>query len=407
MVSAFQIGWSDHANSTVEIKWKKAAADKNWRGADLKEHSAGFVLMTSPPTEKVELVKPDRRPMPKKYLNDLTGRKMKEAVDAHAPPGEGPLVMQWLAKSATTGMMPFERVADRDPGQNVDIRGTWGAEIKIGVGSKKGDFFLLEPGEEMASCEKFWELPPPSTLQQLQNQQTARTVVGELLSLPQLRIQGAPRPSPVAGAPEVRHAGVFNALNNSDPVISQILENSDPMPSAGPASEPDSKTDERQLWGADYRECKVGHFAVVDIEFDDMRGIGVVKITEILDWNDVEEQAQFKAVPYVLNSNTLNQADKACLAGKWYKPSRSADTSKYMSWWVLAYTPALTKSGKLPAATQRTISNKIKDQSTGTFQPLQRSNATSNDDDDDDSDASWRDEDELARNINGKKRRMH
>ena len=78
MVSAFSIGWSDHASGVVDIKWKKAAADQNWRGADLKEHSAGFVLMSSPPTEKLEQVLADRRPMPRKYLNDLTAAQQDE-----------------------------------------------------------------------------------------------------------------------------------------------------------------------------------------------------------------------------------------------------------------------------------------------------------------------------------------
>ena len=383
MVSAFNIGWSDHASGVVDIKWKKAAADHNWRGADLKEHSAGFVIMSSPPTEKVELVLPDRHQMPRKYLNDLTGRKMADAVEAHAPSGEGQLVMQWLLRSATTGMMPFERVECKDSIQSADIRGTWGAKIKIGVGSKKGDFFLLEPGEELVSCEKFWELPPPTTFQQLEDQQIARTVVGELLSLPQIRLKGAPRLSPVASAPEERHAGVFNALNNSDPAVSQIIDNLDPilMPSS-PASRSEP------IWGADYRECKVGHFAVVDVKFVDKRGIDVVKITKVVHQDVAKEQAEFEAVRYLLNSNTLNQADEACLTASWYKPPRSTDTSKFMSWWVLAYTPNLTQSGKLPANTRRIITNKINDQSTGTFQPIQRSNAASNDDSDD-SDSAW------------------
>ena len=411
MVSAFSIGWSDHASGVVDIKWKKAAADQNWRGADLKEHSAGFVLMSSPPTEKLEQVLADRRPMPRKYLNDLTGNKMKGAVEAHAPPGESQLVMQWLLTSATTGMMPFERVAREDSVQSADIRGTWGAKIKIGVGSKKGDFFLLEPGEELASCEKFWELPSPTTLQQLQDQETARTVVGELLTLPQIRLKGAPKPSPVAGAPEMRHVGVFNALNNSDPAVSQVMDNLEPilMPSS-PASGSEAKAAEKQIWGADYRECKVGHFAVVDVEFEDKRGIEVVKISKIVHQDDEQEQAEFEAVPYLLNSRNLNQADAACLTANWYKPGRSTDRSKFMSWWVLAYTPTLTAAGKLPAITRRTITDKIKDQSTGTFQPIQRSNAASdgNDDDPDSaSDSEWIASDEDSQPRRGKRPRTN
>jgi len=411
VVSAFSIGWSDHACGVVDVKWKKAAADLNWRGADLKENSAGFVLMSSPPTEKVEQILPNRRPMPRQYLNDLTGRKMTGAVEAHAPSGEGPLVMQWLRTSATTGMMPFERVERKDSAQSVDTRGTWGAEIKIGVGSKKGDFFLLEPGEELASCERFWELPAPTKSQQLQDQQTARTVVGELLSLPLIRYKNAPRPSPVASAPEERHAGVFNALNTSDPVVSQIVENSEQMlvPSVS-VSTNEPKAAEKQMWGADYRGCKVGHFAVVDVEFVDKRGIEVVKITKIVHQDDEGEQAEFEALPYLLNSKGLSQADAACLEKCWYKPARSSDTSKFMSWWVLAYTPTLTKAGKLPANTRRIITDKIKDQSTGTFQPINRSTAASasdndDDDDDEDDDSEWRDSDANSSPRRGKRPR--
>ena len=409
MVSAFSIGWSDHASGVVDIKWKKAAADQNWRGADLKEHSAGFVLMSSPPTEKVEQILPVRRPMPQKYLNDLTGRKMKGAVEAHAPPGEGQLVMKWLLTSATTGMMPFERVAREDSVESADIRGTWGAKIKIGVGSKKGDFFLLEPGKELASCQKFWELPPPTTLQQLQDQETARTVAAELLTLPQIRYKGAPKPSPVAGAPEVRHIGVFNALNNSDPAVSQAMDNLEPiLMLSSSASGSEAKAAEKQIWGADYRECKIGHFAVVDVEFVDKRGVEVVKITEIVHQDDGQEQAEFEAIPYLLNSRSLTQADAACLTANWYKPARSTDRSKFMSWWVLAYTPTLTQAGKLPANTRRTITEKIKDQSTGTFQPIQRSNAATagNDDDsEEESDSEWNESDDDSQPRRGKRPR--
>ena len=81
-----------------------------------------------------------------------------------------------------------------------------------------------------------------------------------------------------------------------------------------------------------------------------------------------------------------------------------------MSWWVLAYTPTLTVAGKLPATTRRTITDKIKDQSTGTFQPIQRSNAASdgNDDDPDSaSDSEWIASDEDSQPRRGKRPRTN
>jgi hypothetical protein len=368
-VSAFKFGWSDHKESVVDVKWKKSASDQNWRGEDQKELSAGFVLMPFPPTDKPDLIEPLRQAIPKKYIGDLLGTKMQSVVKAHVPADEVNGVMDWLKYCATEGKMPYELVEDEVASEQ-DRRAVWGPKIKIGVGSKKGDFFLLTQDDELKTPQDFWALPATTSEQLSSEQRSAQMVQDEIMNLPDVRYQGVPRRSvvPRSNTNEPRHLGVHNQIENNIDVNDVQLLVSQP-------AEPSEAVPQRPLFGADWTKCAVGHFAVVDVVFKDKRGIEVVKITEIVSVDQQEEFAEFKGTQYVLNSSTLDQANRGCLKGNWYNPvNRSADTADsdriFKSWWVLAYTDKLTQAGKLPAPVVKTITDKIAAQSIGTFEVI-------------------------------------
>ena len=351
--------------------------------------------MTSPPTDKVVELLPARHSIPKQYLQELLGNKMKVAVEAHAPPGEADLVMEWLRASATDGRMPVERIhGPLAPEQdNQDIRGMWGARVKVGVGSQKGDFFLLEGGEELVSCVKFWELPSPNEEEQRVAQATALTIRNSM-ALPALRYQGAPLPAPVPLVVESRHI----QLANSQPVVRWMLE--EPVGNEEGGADNDQE-EERPLYGAPWSECKAGVIAVVSVDFVDKKGVDVVLVTQVLSTDEDEASGEFEGQRYWLDSRSLTQADEKCLDTKWYLPSlRTRETATYKGWWVLAYfaRDRFTKGGKLPAQIKKVITSKNIDQSIGLFQEIQvvpAKGATQSDGDEgdeDDEDDEWENE---------------
>ena len=373
---------------TVDVKWKKAAADLVWRGADRLEGSAGFVLMTSPPTDKVAELLPVRTSIPRQYLNELLGKKMKAAVAAHAPPGEAELIMTWLRVSATTGRMPFERV-DRPLSAeqaNPDIRGTWGDKVKIGAGSIKGDFFLLEGGVELESCEKFWELPPPNEEEKQAARATALAVRNSM-ALPQIRYQHAALPDPIL-APvriEERHVGLVNRVAEPGVLSPEPLQA--PLAVEAAAENQDAPMDEdeeeeRPQYGAPWENCQQGWIAVVSVDFVDKKGVDVVLISEVFETDEDEESGTFTGTRYKLDSRSLDQGDEKCLDQKWWMPlPRNREVQTYRGWWVLEYVASLTAGGKLPAQARRSIKAKIKEQKVGTFQPIERGVEDGSDDD--------------------------
>ena len=364
---------------TVDVKWKKSAADLVWRGADRLEGSAGFVLMTSPPTDKVAELLPVRTSIPKQYLNELLGKKMEGAVAAHAPPGETELIMTWLRVSATTGRMPFERVHGPLHAEqaNPDIRGAWGDRVKIGAGSIKGDFFLLEGGVELESCEKFWELPPP-TEEEKQAARATAVAIRNSMALPLIRYQHAPLPDPILGPGRIeeRHVGLVNrvlvpGVLNPEPLQAPLAVEVE-VAAENPNGEVDEdEEEERPQYGAPWQDCQKGWIAVVSVDFVDKKGIDVVLITEVLETDEDGESGTFTGTRYKLDSRSLDQGDEKCLEGKWWMPPpRSREVQTYRGWWVLAYVASLTAAGKLPAATRRCIKSKIDEQNVGTFQPI-------------------------------------
>ena len=364
---------------TVDVKWKKAAADLVWRGEDRQEGSAGFVLMTSPPTDKVAEILPDRASIPKQYLRELLGKKMKKAVTSHAPPGDADAIMDWLRVSATTGRMPFEREINPhhdNPASavcqaNPDIRAAWGDRVKIGAGSIKGDFFLLEGGEELESCEKFWELPPPSEHEEKASQE-ATMAIRNSTALPQIRYQGAPVPDPMLGRVEERHIGLVNraAPQVLNPEALQALAGEAAVENDPGECELDEE-EERPQYGAPWEQCKKGWIAVVSVDFVDKKGIDVVLITDVIETDDDGRSGTFAGARYKLDSRSLDQGDEKCLEAKWWLPPRTRrDVVNYRGWWVLEYVASLTAAGKLPASTRRSIQTTIREQNVGTFQPI-------------------------------------
>jgi hypothetical protein len=109
-VSAFLFEWSDTAANSVEVKWKKRAIDKEWRGSDGQPCTEGFILLVAKPPGAPKEVIPERRPMKSKYLAQLTSPRMQEVMDSVADEVTSAASMAWLRQSAQTSIMPFTRV---------------------------------------------------------------------------------------------------------------------------------------------------------------------------------------------------------------------------------------------------------------------------------------------------------
>jgi hypothetical protein len=105
-------------------------------------------------------------------------------------------------------------------------------------------------------------------------------------------------------------------------------------------------------WGADFKLCKVGTFAIVHTEFDsDGGGVGVelYRVMEVVvreeegkDEDNDQEAECFIGMQYVPSKPGINVTDPKCLFGQWHS-TREKQTVK--SWQVLHYFPKMTKKG--------------------------------------------------------------
>lgn len=100
-------------------------------------------------------------------------------------------------------------------------------------------------------------------------------------------------------------------------------------------------------WGADWAECKVGHYAVVHLTFEDtgLSGLGVCKIKRILDGPDHQFEGRFYTSP-------RSERDIRLLTAKWSPGRREEVVDK---WQVICYFQSFTSSRSLRATTRNAV----------------------------------------------------
>lgn len=350
IVGAFKFAWSAHTKHTVEVTWKKAASDAQWRGADKEPLSPGFVIMQCPPIGRPSVVKPKTTKTPAKYVNELCGTKMRRQAEAHLSKAEAAEAMEWLRMSAVEQKMPYTLLPAENQ-EDCDPRGTWGPKIEIGVADHKAGFFLMQADAD--EKDDFWALPPLPAPQAAEAEQVQHQLSEHLLALPDVRYSDDARQqtAPRAEDFEQRHAGLESRLH----------------------LEPSQRQEVPPSYGAPVGELETGIFAVVDVLFNDSRGIELVKVKEIVTTAEDDEYpyATFKGNSWQLKSGAqkVTKGNRECLDCAWF-PSKKSSSTTYNTWWVLLYVSGLTKEGKLKAADKRKLLAKIDEQNVGTFKPV-------------------------------------
>lgn len=127
----------------------------------------------------------------------------------------------------------------------------------------------------------------------------------------------------------------------------------------------DQETDEPQAdedYGAPFEQCTVNWYAIVSTDFDDGRGVDIVKITSV-----AEENRTFCGKDLKMNlpkkDEQLRQNNRACLGKKWFMPPKTpVNEEPRQSWVVLTYFKHLNKDGKLPKFAVHLTNTKMENQ---------------------------------------------
>jgi hypothetical protein len=124
--------------------------------------------------------------------------------------------------------------------------------------------------------------------------------------------------------------------------------------------EQEPASDGEQEWGAEWKECVIGHYAVGRVDLgDDGPGIEVYKI---LSKQGSESKAEagvarsFEGTKYT--SRIAKNNDHHCLKGPW---DVSQDREQVLDWSVIVYFHKLLRSGKLPVSAVQVIQEQCAD----------------------------------------------
>ena len=352
-VSAFMFQWSETEANVVECMWKHSASDPAWRGADSSVNTPGFVLLFGAPTGMPAVVVPVRKSMKSKYISQLTGPVMTKVCEDLVGIVHAAASIAWLKTCAVTGKMPYTYVVDTQIQSDgaidadtpiKDIRADWSSKIKIGVPSREAECFLMEHQEEFYTDNKFWELPADIRKKHQVESKSELDAVMFRQRLPDIRYRGtAKRKQPVQGGGTTKASrqltNVITHINTTDNNIEEKEEDKDDGHSGSDKEEEngDSNGDATvESHGADFNECKVNSFAILQTEFDDAWGIEVVQVKHIT--CEEEGNETFQGIDYLIDSRTIHAAQEECLSAKWYKKSGNRiNPTIRQNWHVLAY----------------------------------------------------------------------
>jgi hypothetical protein len=369
---AFKIAWSPDGEG-VKVQWKDSAVAKRWLGTDHQPDTPGFVLLPHAPYGRPTVIPPGRDVMQKKYAKQLVGLSMKSSLVAHLGETVAEQSLDWLRTCATTGFIPFD-YANPEADNSIVDKSMWGPAVLVGSPGHQGDFFLMKDDyddgkqQEDGTGAEFWRLP-----QELQDR-----IDNDMqdIILQRRLLQGTPnvrytRVSPV-NARDVQEAAEARArqIRSIRQQREEQEQGSDEKDDAGagvPPQQLESQFNEEgdviqeKQWGADFKDCKVGWFALVHTEFDSEgggTGLELYKIKRLCEENsssEVEsETAQcFIGTKYIPSTAGIFVTDPRCLLKKWHGSGRTEHTVR--NWEVLHYLDKLNRGSTIPKKDQDAV----------------------------------------------------
>ena len=361
-VKALKFQWSRKITA-VEMLWKQCADDTDrWLGTDGKVESQGFFMLKMLPPGRPSVLPPMKKLMLKQWINEMTGPAMLRQCKAHvALESQAIESIAWLKKCANTCQIPYELVdrevkSDEDEDDQLPVIlpiSGWGPRVKVGIPSIQGDFFLMTDKAFPAGPNEdtFWKLPDDLAAIVDADTPAALDARRELEGLPNVRYKnrrsGAPENVPL-------RQNRFQSVDSDDEV--QQIASFWPA-HVGNAIEEKHSEAHPDDYGADFKNCKKGHIAVVLTTFEEGTRLGTG--LEFYSIESVHPHASEDEDDYFLprnafrpNSAGVYVTQEECLNSKWRTVLHNRNaleifrTTKILGWQVLYYFKAFNKKGK-------------------------------------------------------------
>jgi hypothetical protein len=348
-VKAFKFCWSVTGQEGVQMMWKENADNSDrWLGENFLPLSPGFFMLPQLPPGRPKVIEPQKKIMDKKHIRELTSPAVLRQLKAHLPTDQNAQdAVSWLRSAATKGAIPYDLV------EAAGVPGSWGPQAKVGIpGMVQGDFFVMRDHDH--DGDEFWKLP----------EDVRRIVDADIQDrLAARRLQN--------GAPLIRYANISPAHAEAMLEEAKEAERAERAVSGRLASrvaEHDHKaqpSEAKVQWGADFKGCKVGWFAVVHTKYGEEgqshggSGVEIYSVKEIIEDKDTNGCHQFLPRAEYLPSGKVSVTDPNCLTVKWGRvPSKPK--AKQNAWSVVHYFQKWTQGGKIPTRDQGAILDKAR-----------------------------------------------
>jgi hypothetical protein len=365
-VKAFKFQWSRKLTA-VEMLWKQCADDTDrWLGVDGKVETEGFFMLRMLPPGRPLVVPPMKKLMLQQWINELTGPAMLRQCKAHVnQESEATESIAWLKRCATTCKIPYDLVEvkndENEDDQPPSIYSAWGPRVKVGIPSIQGDFYLMTDKALPAAGDddSFWKLP--RDLAEIVNAESIAALDARrvLEGLPNVRYKnsrgGPPKDVPLRYKPVLQ-----STVSDDDDEQPNFHHNPASPPEASPADVPDENqalNARSDAYGADFKDCKKGHIAVVLTTFEEGQHLGTGLEFYMIDsvhhhTSDEEDDYFLPKQAFCPNNPGVYVTQESCLSSKWRTVSYNKKnlaifkSTQILGWQVLYYFKAFNKKGR-------------------------------------------------------------
>ena len=367
-------GWKvmRNAKNKVEIRWKvDPALEEHWRGVLGDEHSPGFQILKSVPTTFPQLAQPSKEILSAEYLTQLKCPHMKETLLAQ----ELLPCVKWNYDGAKNGgVVPMEPTEDDIP------KGEWGKLHLVGaIQGKQGGMRAVERIFGGTTRQTMFS---PAAGEN--NEQDVATGVAFHFSSDGALRDGRPLPCLRYAAQSAKKSPLYTHPNNQvhrelaklkkaaldahDSASDAEDEHEQEAPDAiggdagdaasvaaggdaadggagagGDAADGGSYYMEQgdQYFEVDFRGCKVGHFFVSKVRFENgQEGLNLGKVANISD-------APKRSFTAVMFECTKPNNTRQCITAAWHPRRGDGRKELIHNWQVMTYFDKLTAQHKL------------------------------------------------------------
>ena len=270
-VSLFRIRRRPNATSAhVEVVWKRDTMDPAWRGADSEVGTPGFIMLRKLPKGAPCAIPISKTKMEKKYITELTGKKMRKIVRGQAcDRATADAVMNWLSKAARTGQV-CDEASDVEPATNDDAE--WGPLVNVGIPGMKKNCHAIKRQTEA----EFWKLPKAVEEDMQSRVLLLRDIRESQLQLPNVRYA---RNATGKRSSTMASQGTSTSASSKEPGTSTSTSTGASTGAMASASSSSSSNDHDNDWGAHFNQCKDGAMAIQSMQWGDGRmGISIVQV---------------------------------------------------------------------------------------------------------------------------------